>query len=103
MIATTQIKKISLGDGWTLNILNPRIATITNPQGQRKTSYFGFDSKNEAEAFAKAILIQGQCSDARVRKSERLSTTWECKVWHCPTELILALLARENSSKPTLI
>ncbi|WP_414588607.1 hypothetical protein [Scytonema sp. PCC 10023] len=33
-------------DGWTLNILSKRVATITDPLGNRKVSYFGFDTQD---------------------------------------------------------
>ena len=89
-------QKIPLEAGWTLNILNRRIATITNPKGERKTTYFGFDTKQQAEAFQQFMIQRNLCTDGRVRQAERLSTKWECKTWGVSTELIVFLLNCQN-------
>lgn len=96
MISLTKIncQKISLGDGWHLNVLSKFIATITDQKGHRKTSYFGFDSKEKAEQFM--AQHRSQVSAAIVRESQRLSQcAWECKIWQCPTELILSELNQQ--------
>ena len=84
------ITKVQLtSNGWTLNILSRRVATITDPLGNRKTSYFGFDTKEQAENFQKWLLVKNKCTDAVVRSSERLKTQWEVKSWEVPTSLIV--------------
>ncbi len=83
-------------DGWTLNLLSPRVATITNPLGNRKVSYFGFDTQEKAQQFKKWLIDNKQCSAATVRKAERLSMSFECKAWQVSTELILELALRST-------
>jgi hypothetical protein len=86
------LSKIDLGSGWHLNIVSHRIATITNPKGHRKITYFGFATEEQALQFKAAIEQLGAISSAVVRPSQRLSHyAWECKVWGCPTQLIIAL------------
>lgn len=88
-------QKVPLGDGWHLNIVSKSIATITDPKGNRKTSYFGFDSKEKALQFM--VQHRSQVSAAIVRESQRLSHyAWECKIWQCPTELILSELNQKQ-------
>ncbi|OKH30906.1 hypothetical protein NIES2119_29990 [[Phormidium ambiguum] IAM M-71] len=97
MISFTPInyQKIPLGDGWNLNVLSKSIATITDPKGKRKTSYFGFDTKEKALEFM--AQHRSQVSAAIVRESQRLSQyAWECKIWQCPTELILSQLNQQS-------
>ncbi|NMF65955.1 hypothetical protein DP113_33845 (plasmid) [Brasilonema octagenarum UFV-E1] len=85
-----KVKKVELtSDGWTLNILSPRVATITSPTGVRKTTYFGFDSKEKAETFQYWVTRKDKCSKAIVRSSERLSTLWEVKTWETEESLIV--------------
>ncbi|MGH2412716.1 MAG: hypothetical protein ACRDEA_03260 [Microcystaceae cyanobacterium] len=91
--------KISLEPGWTLNVLNPRIATITNSKGERKTTYFGFETKQQANAFKQAMISRKLCTDVRVRKAERLSTKWECKIWGVSTEFLILLLNQSPTVK----
>lgn len=81
-------------DGWTLNILSPRVATITEPKGKRKVSYFGFENLDQAQQFKQWLEEKHLCTGALVRRSERLKATWECKVWSASTELILNLALR---------
>jgi hypothetical protein len=85
------ITKIELtpDGGWTLNILSRRVATITDPLGNRKTTYFGFDTKEQAEKFKDWLVRHKKCTSAIVRTTERLTTTWEVKAWGVPTSLIL--------------
>ena len=86
-----EITKIELtpDGGWTLNILSRRVATITDPFGNRKTSYFGFNTKEQAEKFRDWVVRKKKCTDAVIRPAERLSTNWEVKSWGVPTDLIL--------------
>lgn len=93
------LTKIDLGSGWTLNCLSERIATITDPQGRRRTTYFGFFSQEEALTFQRELLRLSECSAAIVRSRTHLSTPYECKCWDCSTELILALIERLASPK----
>ncbi|MDF5718385.1 MAG: hypothetical protein PUP93_32095 [Rhizonema sp. NSF051] len=81
-------------EGWNLNILSARVATITDPVGNRKVSYFGFETKEKAVKFQQWLIENEQCSAASVRKAERLSMDFECKSWGVPTELILELAQR---------
>ncbi len=89
-------RQIDLGSGFHLNVLSDRIATITDSKGNRKTTYFGFHTEEDALRFKIAIEQEGLGSAAIVRPSQRLSRVkWECKVWGCATHLILALLERQ--------
>lgn len=83
-------------DGWTLNILSERVATITDPIGTRKVSYFGFETEEKARVFKEYLEANRLCTAATIRKAERLQQVWECKVWGAPTELIVKL-ARLNA------
>jgi hypothetical protein len=85
-----KVKKVELtSDGWTLNILSPRVATITSPMGVRKTTYFGFDSNEKAKTFQNWIIRKNKCSQAIVRPSERLPTLREVKAWDTEESLIV--------------
>lgn len=75
-------------DGWTLNLYGLRAATITNPQGKRIVSYFGFDNEIKAKEFKKWIDENNYCDRCIIRKSERLTSKFEVKVWKCPMWLI---------------
>lgn len=89
------VTKIELSpDVWNLNILSPRVATITSPNGKRKVSYFGFVTQEKALAFKHWLEKKELCTVAMVRQAERLTTEWECKVWDAATELILKLAIR---------
>jgi len=100
------ITKIELtpNSGWTLNILSRRVATITDPLGNRKTSYFGFDSKKQAEKFRDWLVRKNKCSSAVIRHSERLATEWEVKAWNVSTSLILECAVKDlkESSNATI-
>jgi len=83
------LKKVQLTpDGWTLNILSPRVATITNPLGMRKVSYFGFDKTKDAEKFQQYLLENHLCTVAVIRSSRRLAAPIECKAWGCSSKII---------------
>ena len=99
----TKIELTSNG-GWTLNILSRRVATITDPLGNRKTSYFGFDTKEQAEKFRDWLVRKNKCSSAVIRHSERLATEWEVKTWNVPTSLILKCAVKDlkESSNATI-
>jgi hypothetical protein len=95
--------KIDLGDpGWTLNILSRRIATLTN-KGRRQTTYFGFSTQAEAQAFQIAIEKKKLCSAAVVRIAKRLAeyNAFEVKAWGVPTEFIVRLINRHESLEVT--
>ncbi|BAY19971.1 hypothetical protein NIES21_58410 (plasmid) [Anabaenopsis circularis NIES-21] len=100
------ITKIELtpNSGWTLNILSRRVATITDPLGNRKTSYFGFDTKEQAEKFRDWLVRKNKCSSAVIRHSERLANEWEVKAWNVPTSLILECAVKDlkESSNATI-
>jgi hypothetical protein len=86
------ITKVQLSaSGWTLNMLSPRVATITSPLGQRKVTYFGFETEEKALQFKKWLVENTTNSTICVRKAERLSQNWECKCWNVPTELIIQI------------
>lgn len=85
-------------DGWHLNILSPRLATITDQKGKRKVSYFGFATQEQALTFQQYIVAIPLATAATVRTAERLGTTWECKAWGVSTETILVLAKRLSST-----
>ncbi|BDA76057.1 hypothetical protein CAL7716_102230 (plasmid) [Calothrix sp. PCC 7716] len=89
-------------EGWSINMYGTRAATITNPEGRRITTYFGFDSKTKALQFEEWLLQYKYCEKCKVRKSKRLNTRWEIKVWKCPAWLledsIIAEIKKINTS-----
>ncbi len=99
----TNIKQVELtSSGWRLNIISPRLATITDPYGNRKTTYFGFYTQDKAEIFKDWLIKYNKCSKAIVRSSNnRLTTQWEVKAWGVSTDLInkCALKELEQSSE----
>jgi hypothetical protein len=99
----TKVKQIELtSGGWRLNIISPRLATITDPYGNRKTTYFGFDTQEKAEIFKDWLIKHNKCSKAIVRcTNQRLTTQWEVKAWGVSTQLInkCALKEFKQSSK----
>jgi hypothetical protein len=101
----TNIEQIELTSaGWTLNIILPRLATITDPYGNRKTTYFGFDTQDKAEIFKDWLIKNNKCSKAIVRStSQRLTTQWEVKAWGVSTDLInkCALKELKQSTEST--
>jgi hypothetical protein len=94
----TKIKQIELtSGGWRLNIISPRLATITDPHGNRKTTYFGFDTQEKAEIFKDWLIKNSGCSKAIVRcRNQRLNTQWEVKAWGVSTELINKCATKES-------
>ncbi|MBW4505521.1 MAG: hypothetical protein KME64_03270 [Scytonematopsis contorta HA4267-MV1] len=95
----TNIKQIELtSGGWRLNIISPRLATITDPYGNRKTTYFGFDTQDKAEIFKNWLIKHNKCSKAIVRSTnQRLTTQWEVKAWGISTELINKCATKESN------
>ena len=87
-------KKIRLENNFVLHILSNRIATITNINGRRQTTYFGFETKEKAEEFKTSIESKRLCNRSIIRRGERLSMPWECKAWGITTDLIIHLLNR---------
>ena len=57
-----QSKVVPLENNWRLNCLLPHLATITNPKGERHTSYFGFNCYEEAKAFSQYLTENNLCS-----------------------------------------
>lgn len=98
-----KVKKVELTpDGWTFNILSPRVATITSPTGVRKTTYFGFNSKEKAESFLIWITRKDKCTKAVIRPSERLNTPWEIKVWGTEESLIVKCALKDLQENATI-
>ncbi|WP_013334868.1 hypothetical protein [Gloeothece verrucosa] len=94
-LSSSQIPFIQLSEGWYLNIITQRIATITAPHGEIKTTYFGFEDKEKAEQFKQSIMNKKLCFSAKVRHSERLTLfNWEVKVWGCSQNLLDNLVKR---------
>lgn len=82
-------KRIELtSDGWIFNMYGSRAATITNPEGKRIVSYFGFDDQAKANEFKIWIDKNSYCERCIIRKSERLICNIEVKVWKCPMWLV---------------
>jgi hypothetical protein len=91
------MQHIALKNGWRLNLLSSRVATITHGN-TRQCAYFGFNTKKAALSFCKTITARKLCLQCEVRKGRRLQTDWEVKVWGCSTQLILALAQRETAA-----
>lgn len=75
-------------DGWALNLYGLCAATITNPEGKRVVSYFGFDDHAKAQEFKSWLDENKYCERCIIRTSERLTSEVEVKVWKCPMWLI---------------
>ncbi|OKH45289.1 hypothetical protein NIES2101_26640 [Calothrix sp. HK-06] len=101
-IKPTYQEKID-ANGWSINMYGTRAATITNPNGKRITTYFGFNSKQKALYFEEWLLEHKCCEKCDVRKSKRLNTRWEAKVWKCPTWLLEDSLTAETKKLITNI
>ena len=103
-----QITHTLVGDGFVLNTLSPRVATITNPeQADFRVAYFGFESHDAAFNFFKHITDNCLASRAKVREAERINKcAYEVKVWGMSKRLIgkLALkdLVRVEETKAPL-
>ncbi len=77
----------------------PNLATITNPQGKRHTTYFGFDNYQEAQAFYQYLDENRLCSRALIRRSERIvSCNYEIKTWGVGSEILLRILNHQDLS-----
>ena len=88
-------------DGWTLNLYGLRAATITNPEGRRIVSYFGFDNEAKASEFKEWIDKHKYCERCIIRESERLTCNIEVKVWKCPMWLVEDCFLQEKHKLQT--
>lgn len=92
MTSLTKItcQKISLGDGWHLNIVSKSIATITDPKGNRKTSYFGFDSNLVSALVARYTQrVNGWGMPTKIKLSDSESLQfWSCLLFDIFLELL---------------
>lgn len=95
-----QVEKTELENGFTLNRLSKRVATMKNGK-KRVCSYFGFRTKRDAEKFSKAITKRQLCTKSELRKAERLDdwNNWEVKVWGAPTPFVQAMAERDLQSE----
>ncbi len=92
-----QTKVVPLDDSWRLNCLLPTLATITNPKGERHTTYFGFNCYQEAKAFYQYLTNNNLCSRAIIRRSQRLSScAYEIKSWGVGSNLLVRILNRQD-------
>ncbi|MEM8780334.1 MAG: hypothetical protein AAGF26_15980 [Cyanobacteria bacterium P01_G01_bin.49] len=90
---------VLLDNHWRLNCLLPHLATITNPKGQRHTTYFGFNSYREAQAFYQYLMTNQLCLKAITRRSQRLSQyNFEIKAWGVGNNLLVRILNRASKS-----
>jgi hypothetical protein len=80
-----------LGDGWRLNYLYPRFATVTRPDGSRHCAYFGFDDSETAQAY---LELLSQNYQAQLSASQHLETSYEIEVFGMPTEASFHWLRR---------
>ena len=86
-------KVVPLENNWRLNCLLPHLATITNPKGERHTSYFGFNCYEEAKAFCQYLTKNNLCSKALIRRSQRLvSYNYEIKAWGVGSNILVRIL-----------
>lgn len=95
-ISPTQCIELT-SDGWTMNLYGLRAATITNPQGKKIVSYFGFNNQEKAQDFKTWLENNKYCERCIVRKSQRLSSEFEVKVWKCPMWLIEDCFSQEGN------
>lgn len=94
-----QKKVIPLENNWRLNCLLPHLATITNPKGERHTTYFGFDNYQEAQAFYQYLDENRLFSRALIRRSQRLvSCNYEIKTWGVDSEILKRIMNYRNLS-----
>lgn len=92
-----QSKVVPLEDHWRLNCLLPHLATITNPKGERHTTYFGFDDYQNAQAFYQYLTKNRLCSKAIIRRSQRLvSCQYEIKSWGVGSNLLVRILNQQD-------
>jgi hypothetical protein len=110
-----QTKVVPLDNHWRLNCLLPYLATITNisttldvgtersrsanPKGERHTTYFGFNSYQEAKIFYQYLTTNCLCTKAIVRRSKRLTSChFEIKAWGVNTEILVKIINRQSLS-----
>ncbi len=92
-----QTKVVPLDDHWRLNCLLPNLATITNPKGERHTTYFGFDNYQDAQAFCQYLTKNRLCSRALIRRSQRLSScVYEIKSWGVGSGILVRILNHQD-------
>ena len=92
-----QKKVVPLENNWNLNCLLPTLATITNPKGERHTTYLGFDDYQEAQAFCQYLTQNSLCSKALIRRSKRLSSClYEIKSWGVGSEILVKILNKQD-------
>ncbi len=92
-----QSKTVPLDDHWRLNCLLPHLATITNPKGQRHTTYFGFNCYQEAKVFYQYLTNKNLCSNAIIRRSQRLSScAYEIKAWGVGSAILVRILNHQD-------
>ncbi|WP_072065539.1 hypothetical protein [Crocosphaera watsonii] len=92
-----QSKVVPLENNWRLNCLLPTLATITNPKGERHTTYFGFNNYQEAQVFYQYLTQNRLCSRAIIRRSQRLSSCiYEIKAWGVGSNLLVRILNQQD-------
>lgn len=92
-----QSKVVPLDDHWRLNCLLAHLATITNPKGERHTTYFGFNDHQEAKAFYQYLTQDNLCSRAIIRRSKRLvSCNYEIKTWGVGSDILVRILNHQD-------
>lgn len=96
-MTSIQTKQLS-AEGFNWNLYSPRVATITNElQHFAPVAYFAFDSWTEAHDFWKSITDKRLCTRAQIRKAERFTTEWECKIWGMQQATLDKLIERDRS------
>ena len=92
-----QSRVVPLDDHWMLNCFLAHLATITNPKGERHTTYFGFDNYPEAQEFWQYLTENRLCSRAIIRRSKRLSSClYEIKSWGVGSEILIKILNQQD-------
>lgn len=94
-----QTKVVPLDNHWRLNCLLPYLATITNPKGERHTTYFGFNSYPEAKVFHQYLSSNHLCTKAIIRRSKRLTVClFEIKAWGIGSDILVSILNHQSLS-----
>ena len=98
MLQPISTKQIS-ADGFQWNKYSDRVTTISNEVTHfSRVAYFAFDSWDEAHNFFKSITGKRLCSRAKVRESERFtSSPWEVKVWGLNESTLELLVTRDRN------
>lgn len=92
-------KVVPLDNHWRLNYLLPHLATITKPNGERHTSYFGFSTYQEARTFSEYLISNKLCTKVIIRRSQRLSSyQFEIKAWGVGSAFLVRILNRQSLS-----